>query len=149
SDILITVLRLVTSERGGHRWTECLDAVCLLRGFTIDDDDRRFRESQALQKFSSEFEERFPKPPADESEAAKIIDLVIDYVGRANLLAASPAYQQGKWFDHVKEGAKIHLATSSNGSEGWEEALDKYEGLHAVPLMTIHKSKGLEYHTVI
>ncbi|WVV47960.1 3'-5' exonuclease [Pseudomonas sp. NA13] len=24
-----------------------------------------------------------------------------------------------------------------------------YEGVHAVPLMTIHKSKGLEYHTVI
>lgn len=27
--------------------------------------------------------------------------------------------------------------------------LDAYEGLHAVPLMTIHKSKGLEYHTVV
>lgn len=24
-----------------------------------------------------------------------------------------------------------------------------YEGVHAIPLMTIHKSKGLEYHTVI
>ena len=28
-------------------------------------------------------------------------------------------------------------------------APDAYEGLHAIPLMTIHKSKGLEYHTVI
>jgi superfamily I DNA/RNA helicase len=27
--------------------------------------------------------------------------------------------------------------------------LDTYEGVHAIPLMTIHKSKGLEYHTVI
>ncbi len=31
----------------------------------------------------------------------------------------------------------------------WAAALDDYEGLHAVPLMTIHKSKGLEYHSVI
>ena len=27
--------------------------------------------------------------------------------------------------------------------------MDIYEGVHAVPLMTIHKSKGLEYHTVV
>jgi superfamily I DNA/RNA helicase len=31
----------------------------------------------------------------------------------------------------------------------WTEALDIYEGEHAVPLMTIHKSKGLEYHKVM
>jgi superfamily I DNA/RNA helicase len=29
------------------------------------------------------------------------------------------------------------------------QALDVYDGVHAVLLMTIHKSKGLEYHTVI
>lgn len=28
-------------------------------------------------------------------------------------------------------------------------ALDNYDGVHAIPLMTIHKSKGLEYHSVI
>ena len=27
--------------------------------------------------------------------------------------------------------------------------MDVYEGTHAIPLMTIHKSKGLEYHSVI
>ena len=31
----------------------------------------------------------------------------------------------------------------------WTATLNDYEGTHAVPLMTIHKSKGLEYHTVV
>jgi superfamily I DNA/RNA helicase len=31
----------------------------------------------------------------------------------------------------------------------WACALDVYEGVRAIPLMTVHKSKGLEYHTVI
>jgi superfamily I DNA/RNA helicase len=43
----------------------------------------------------------------------------------------------------------MHLETSSKGAKDWASALDTYEGLHAIPLMTIHKSKGLEYHTVI
>jgi superfamily I DNA/RNA helicase len=149
SDILITVLRLATSERAGRRWTECLDAVCLLRGFALDDDDRRKKEVNALQKFSEDFAKRFPTPPADATEAEAVVKLVIDFVGRANLLAASPAYRQGDWFERVKDAARMHLAASSNGATGWEAALDTYEGLHAVPLMTVHKSKGLEYHTVI
>jgi superfamily I DNA/RNA helicase len=149
SDTLITMLRLVTSERAGRRWTECLDALCSLHGFAFDDDDRRQKTAKALQEFSNDFAKRFPKPPADETGAQAIVARVIDFVGRSNLLAASPAYRQGNWFERVKEAATAHLAVSSKGAAQWEAALDTYEGLHAVPLMTVHKSKGLEYHTVI
>ena len=31
----------------------------------------------------------------------------------------------------------------------WLEVLDQFEGVGQVPLMTIHKSKGLEFHTVV
>src|SRR5438128_692335 len=57
--------------------------------------------------------------------------------------------RKGDWFERGKDAASMHLAASSNGATGWEAALDTYEGLHAVPLMTVHKSKGLEYHSVI
>ena len=43
----------------------------------------------------------------------------------------------------------LHLQTSTAGTTDWSAALDAYEGTHALPLMTLHKSKGLEYHTVI
>jgi superfamily I DNA/RNA helicase len=47
------------------------------------------------------------------------------------------------------EAAVLHLHGSSADAADWTETLDTYEGLHSIPLMTIHKSKGLEYHTVI
>lgn len=43
----------------------------------------------------------------------------------------------------------LHLQDSSKGATNWTAALDIYDGLHAIPLMTIHKSKGLEYHAVM
>jgi superfamily I DNA/RNA helicase len=49
----------------------------------------------------------------------------------------------------VAKAAATHPEVSCGQAKTWQEALDLYEGLHAVPLMTIHKSKGLEYHTVI
>lgn len=60
-----------------------------------------------------------------------------------------PAYGQGGWLQKVIDAAASHLFASSTHASDWSEALDTYEGLHAIPLMTIHKSKGLEYHTVI
>lgn len=43
----------------------------------------------------------------------------------------------------------MRSATGSSPSSNWFAALDAYESINALPLMTLHKSKGLEYHTVI
>ncbi len=74
---------------------------------------------------------------------------ILIFIGKDRLLAAHPAYAQGNWLGKVLEAAVLHLTASASVAADWSAALDAYEGVHAVPLMTIHKSKGLEYHTVI
>ena len=70
-------------------------------------------------------------------------------LGRNRLIAAHPAYRQGDWFAKVTEAAARHLWSSAADADDWTQTLDAYEGKDAVPLMTIHKSKGLEYHTMM
>ena len=149
SDILMTLLRLLTSDRAGRHWTECLETVCMLKGLASDDDTGRSRVAKDLDDFGATFKKRFPTPPNDLASVQGLVKELIGFVGRRNLLAWSPAYRQGAWLDKVTDAATRHLAASCRGSEHWSDALDIYEGTHAVPLMTIHKSKGLEYHTVI
>ena len=74
---------------------------------------------------------------------------MLDFIGRAALVAACPSYRQGDWMKKVEEAVALHLQASSAEQPEWWPALDIYEGLDSLPLMTIHKSKGLEYHTVI
>ncbi len=81
--------------------------------------------------------------------ARAIVDDVITFVVPERLIAVHPAYGQGGWLDKVLDAAAVHLAASSVDGAVWASALDAYEGVHAIPLMTIHKSKGLEYHSVI
>jgi hypothetical protein len=90
-----------------------------------------------------------PAPPHDAAAARKPVDRVLDFIGRGRLVAAYPSYGQGDWFAKVIDAAANHLYACSVGMADWTGTLDAYEGLHAVPLMNIHKSKGLEYHTVI
>lgn len=149
SEILVTLLRFLTSERAGHHWTDCLEAVCMLRGLASDDDRGRSRVVKDLNDFGTAFKKRYPTPPNNLDSVHVLVKELIAFVGRRNLLASSPAYRQGDWLDKVTEAATLHLEASCRTAKDWSSALDMYEGVQAVPLMTIHKSKGLEYHTMI
>lgn len=149
SRILVLVLRLATSERAGLYWSECLQALTSLRAVRPDDDVAQTRLSSELDRFAREFRSAFSEPVSGEDDARAVVGTVQDFVGQNRLIAAHPAYRQGDWFAKVTEAAARHLCSSAADADDWTQTLDAYEGKGAVPLMTIHKSKGLEYHTMI
>lgn len=149
SEILVRALRLAMSDRAGRLWGDCQEAIAVLRGVTSDDDLAQARLARELDVFTGRLRKSHPNPSGDKEEARVLVDAVLDFIGRHRLRVAHPAYRQGDWFRKVIEAATLHLIASATDADSWTEALDNYEGVQAVPLMTIHKSKGLEYHTVI
>lgn len=81
--------------------------------------------------------------------ARSIVDNILGLIGRERLITVHASYGQGEWLDNILDAAAVHLLASSAGGIDWPAALDAYEGVDAIPLMTIHKSKGLEYLSVI
>jgi superfamily I DNA/RNA helicase len=149
SELTICVLRLAMSARAGRHWTECQEALGSLRGIGPDDEVEQGRFAKELDAYATRLRRDYPAPPTDQETARKLVDDVLGFVGRSRLVAAHPAYAQGDWLEKVLVSAATHLTHSASDADDWTAALDTYEGLHAIPLMTIHKSKGLEYHTVI
>lgn len=149
STLLVRVLRLATSKRAGRYWTECQDALAALRGLSPDDEAIQAKLAREIDTFALDLLRRFPQPVSSAKNARALVDAILDFAGRDRLIAVHPGYAQGDWFAKVTEAATLHLHASCEGQPDWTSALDAYEGLHAVPLMTIHKSKGLEYHSVI
>ena len=149
SELIICVLRLVMMARAGRHWTECQEALGTLRGIGPDDEVEQARFAKELDIYATRLGRDYPTPPMAQPAAHKLVDDVLGLIGRGRLVAAHPAYGQGDWLEKVLASTAIHLAQSAAVAGDWTAALDAYEGLHAVPLMTIHKSKGLEYHSVI
>ena len=149
SELIIRVLRVAMTARAGRYWSECQQALCSLRGIGPEDEFEQALLAKELDAFASHLRCEYPLPPITESAARELVEEVLAFVGRRQLLGTHPAYGQGNWLEKVLEAAAVHLAQSAAGGEGWIAVLDIYEGLHAIPLMTIHKSKGLEYHSVI
>ena len=149
SELIISVLRLAMTARAGRHWTECQAALSALRGIGPDDEVQQARFAKELDIFSIRLGRDYPTPPTTQPAARKLVKDVLGLIGRERLVAARPAYSQGDWLASVLGSTATHLAQSAAGAGGWTAALDTYEGLRAIPLMTIHKSKGLEYHSVI
>jgi superfamily I DNA/RNA helicase len=149
SQLIIGLLRLATGHRAGRYWSECQEALAGLWGIGPEDEHAQARLARDLDDFALGLAKRHPTPPGDRAASVVLIREILKFIGADRLLAAHPAYAQGNWLGKVLQAVVQHLTTCAAGAVDWAGTLDTYEGVHAVPLMTIHKSKGLEYHTVI
>lgn len=149
SELVVAILRLAMTKRAGRYWTKCQEALAAVQGITSDNEAAQSKLARELDAYTLNLCKAHPSPPKLKAAARVIIDDIIAFVGRDRLIAVHPTYGQGGWLEKVLDAAAVHLSASSASSGDWSTALDAYEGVHAIPLMTIHKSKGLEYHSVI
>lgn len=149
SELAVVILRLAMTKRAGRYWTDCQAALATLHGITPDEEAAQSRLARELDAYTLKLCTSHPSPPKSKAAARAIVDDIIAFVGRDRLIAVHPAYGQGDWLEKVLDAAAVHLSSCSVSVGDWATALDAYEGVHAVPLITIHKSKGLEYHSVM
>lgn len=149
SEVVVAILRLAMTKRAGRYWTECQEALAALQGSTPDDEAAQSRLTRKLDAYAINLSKAHPAPPKSKAAARAIIDDIIAFVGRDRLIATHPAHGQAGWLEKVLDAAAVHLSDSAISNGDWLATLDTYQGTHAIPLMTIHKSKGLEYHSVI
>lgn len=60
-----------------------------------------------------------------------------------------PFYRRDVDYIRVKSGFVELLRECAGEAQDWPETLDRFQGIGQVSLMTVHKSKGLEFHTTI
>lgn len=149
SELVVAILRLAMTKRAGRCWTDCQGALAALRGVAPDEEDAQAQLARELDAYVIKLNAAHANPPKSKAAARSIVDEILAFIDRERLIAVHPAYGQGGWLDKVLDAAAVHLLASSAGGIDWSSALDAYEGVHAIPLMTIHKSKGLEYHSII
>jgi superfamily I DNA/RNA helicase len=149
SELIIAILRLAMTKRAGRYWTDCQEALAALRGVAPDKEGAQTKLTRELDAYAIKLGATYPNPPGSKAIARSIVDDILAFIGRERLIAFHPAYRQGDWLEKVLDATAEHMLASTGGGVDWSSALDAYEGVHAIPLMTIHKSKGLEYHSVI
>jgi len=143
---ILHFFKLATARHAPDSWVALMD---LLQEIESDDSEEGARNlERRLSGFNRGLRHKLKTVGADPEAVAGVVRGMIDFIGEAAYVALHPQYGQGTFFRETVESVTKHL-TASRASGEWQEAIDIFEGKDSVPIMTMHKSKGLEYHTIV
>lgn len=74
---------------------------------------------------------------------------IIDFFNIERIKVKFPAYKQGTYLNNlIVKFEDLFFAEYVAACGDWNLAIENFNGEHSIPIMTIHKSKGLEYTAV-
>lgn len=149
TEVLLPLLRLGASARDPNAWSVAQERVQALAGTGTDDELGQERLQREIGEFSRQLRQAMNDDGPDEASADRIFTSALAFACAERLRRAYPEYQRDADFTRVSDGFRLLLRECAADAANWTEVLDRFEGKGQVPLMTIHKSKGLEFHTMI
>lgn len=149
AEIAQSLLRLGAVRRAPAAWQVASDAVLRLRNADPDDELTCLRAEESLSAFLRSLRATMVATPPSAAAAEALADQVLAFVDPSALTRSFPEYATGDALAIALEAFRLHLAACANGSSDWAICLDRFAGINQVPLMTVHKSKGLEYDTIL
>lgn len=136
----LDLLRLAVLPRAPASWVRATELIerldSSLNGAT--------RASELLSNHVDELRDAL----ACDIPVAEIVQRMIGFLGEARFRAVEPTYRDGQLFSDTRNRFEAALKAAKR-DQTWRDALDEVEGVGAIPILTAHKSKGLEYHTMV
>lgn len=145
---LLAFLRLSVAGRCPTAWN--VARQCVYDVWGIDSAHATaFRIERAITLYCKFLAIGLPTVAAEPEAVKAILGKIMEFVGIDRFRNQHPQYRQGNFYDETLTNCARFLAEARSLTPTWPEALDHFEGTDSVPIMTIHKSKGLEYNTVV
>jgi superfamily I DNA/RNA helicase len=83
------------------------------------------------------------------NSAADFAKRVFEYLDLPAIARTYAEYGVGDFLEIILEAFCLHFFASADSAADWTACLDAFEGVNQIPMMTVHKSKGLEYDTIV
>jgi ATP-dependent DNA helicase Rep len=146
--VVLAMLRLGTRMKAPVAWQTASSAVEFLSGVDSADAFGARNAEAGLEKFLAELRTFLDANPPTQAVATAAVDKVYTFLDMQRIVRSLVRYQRNDMAQLIREGLTIHFAECADATSTWPECLDLYEGADQIPLLTVHKSKGLEYDTI-
>jgi len=147
--LLIDFFLIAIGTRQPAAYRRLLDFVVFDHGY---DEEREYQLRSRWDRFVADTREQVAVGDvnlADRDDLQTLVATFVDAVGRDNLIALSSDYAHGGRLDQLIEQAveRVYLLLQNDADP--TTALASFSGDSAVRIMSVHKSKGLEFDTVV
>lgn len=146
--VVLAVFRLASQERAPGEWALARDSLFALRQVNPSRVGASKTEAE-LEKIIGRLRSGLVKLKPTPENSVKLLDFALEQLNFKAFAWAYPAYAVGDQLDLARESLYEFMRECAQGAPTWTECLDRFEGIDSVPLLTIHRSKGLQYHTTV
>jgi superfamily I DNA/RNA helicase len=143
SQIVLAAIRLSTRERDAQAWASLVEEVSVLSGRELE------RDELAVEQIVAEHLRLAKEHFASKSEAKDLPSRLMAVLGASRYRSTYRQYTNGDYLDRTVQALGGALQESLSRVEEPSLVPDDIAGVNVLPAMTIHKSKGREFRTVI
>jgi len=146
--LFASILRLGLGLRNAKVWNELSSVIQLLRNTNQEDDKAQRKTERLLTNFIAELKELMQQQFTSENSQL-VFARIIGFIDSNDLRKTYTRYATGDLLEINLEALEEYFTHCVDTQNSWRGCVDEFEGINHIPLMTIHKSKGLEFDTTI
>ncbi|MNO19157.1 putative ATP-dependent DNA helicase YjcD [compost metagenome] len=151
--LIIDIIKLACYNKAPRSWTNVIDALIYLNGYETEENLVQLMEvevnlKQFINSIKDDLEFIFLEELKLKKFTRELIDKIINFIGIDKLKGSFPKYARGNFLNSILDKLTKKLTDSNMKRSNWKDTIKDFLGEFSIPIMTIHKSKGLEYHTV-
>lgn len=147
--ICIYILLLSISRNSADAWLYVTNVMKMVKSYDENTSNEKIYDMQKeISVFLYGINKKL-KITRSQEELTAILWTMINLFGIDRLKAIYPQYCRGTYLDTKIKEMSQYLWLEFLQCNDWSQAVSGFLGIDSIPIMTIHKSKGLEYDTVI
>lgn len=147
SIFIINVLYTVFQRRSGE--SKQIAFAFLSNLHTELEDEQLLRLEVSFSKFLKKIKSDYSATPLTDDAIKNMVEEIVNFANKDRIRAYFPSYKNIIVLDRAINELLSEFTSNYHDANDIIPALDKLTGKDTMPVMTVHKSKGLEYHTVI
>lgn len=148
-NLILNFLKLSVNRKSPDEWINLEIEYIAIMGETDENQDDLYRD--CIDKLDCKLKEinKYLKLPLDINKFNYMIDNIIDFFNIDRIKARYITYKQGDYFNKtITKFKNLFWEEYKYAELNMIKAIEGFRGLYSIPIMTIHKSKGLEYSAV-
>lgn len=142
--LLFNFMKIITCENNANEWAYMLNEIRCL-----DNNKYEYLEKKNNLNFEIDKLKKQLNRITNQEEFYEFINNLIEFLGKDNIKANYVQYKNESNLNYFVTQLHKLLWKEYKENNIWEMALKNFMGENSIPVMTIHKSKGLEYKYII
>lgn len=150
-DIVLLILNTLKSAmdvRDSDAWSFIWEAKIFFEGKSVTVNPLIIDELRKKLKIMLRIVKNRLKKITHQEELNILLMDIVDFYDVKKIRKHYPQYLQGQYINKLREDLTDYLYQYYLSKNDWIAAIDSFQGNDSIPIMTIHKSKGLEFDVV-